>query len=244
MKTRQTRHAGRSRPRSRSAPAPRRAQEVVAEAPSFPAAAGDDPGAGVQSVVREDRQGIRRQDQVPDLSGDAARRHAAAALRPGDATAWPTSCGRCRRTRRAASSSRRCSSCRSWRRTPRSGSPALWDFVQKNSLDEFKGVKVLGAAPARRLAAALHEQAGEDPRGAEGTQGARADAHRHQVPDGARRRAGADAGAAGAGVAVEGRDRRRDGAVGGRAGDQAAGDHEVSPRHGAPACRGCRTRSS
>ena len=42
------------------------------------------------------------------------------------------------------------------------GSPALWEYVQKNSLDEFKGVKLLAHARARRLAAALLEQAREE----------------------------------------------------------------------------------
>ena len=78
------------------------------------------------------------------------------------------------------------------------GSPALWEYVQKNSLDEFKGVKVLALHVHDGVAAALHEQARDQHGRAQGAQGARADADRHQVPDRARRGARADAGAAGA----------------------------------------------
>ena len=124
------------------------------------------------------------------------------------------------------------------------GSPALWDYVQKNSLDEFKGVKVLALHLHDGCADALREQAGDQSRGVQRPEGARADADRLQVPHGARRDRRADAAAAGAGIDVEGRDRRRDGAVGRRAADQAAGDREVPPRQRRRACRGCRTRSS
>ena len=124
------------------------------------------------------------------------------------------------------------------------GSPALWEYVQKNSLDEFKGAKLLamhlhdGALLhfSNKQVKTMDELKGLKVRGP-----TRIGA---QVPDGAGRGARADAAAAGARVDIEGRHRRRDGAVGRRAADQAAGDRQVPPRHGGRRRRGCRTRSS
>ena len=68
------------RPRS---PCPRRAGGH-AQGPPLLAAGGDAAVDAARAVVRQDRQGFGQPDEVPDLPGDAARRHAAAAHRPGE----------------------------------------------------------------------------------------------------------------------------------------------------------------
>ena len=111
-------------------------------------------------------------------------------------------------------SSPRCSSCRSWRRTPRPAARRCGSTCRRTRMDEFRGVKLLAAARARRLAVPFHRQAGDDSRRPEGPQGARADAHRHQVPDRARRMPVQMPVPQVPESLSQGRDRRRDGAVG------------------------------
>ena len=124
------------------------------------------------------------------------------------------------------------------------GSPALWEYVQKNSLDEFKGVKLLAMHLhdgsllhfANKRVTNLDELKGLKVRaptriGTKFLTAIGAVPVQMPVPQVTE-------------SLSEGRDRRRDGAVGGRAGDQAAGGHEVPPRHGAGRRPRCRTRSS
>ena len=42
------------------------------------------------------------------------------------------------------------------------GSPALWEYIQKNSLDEFKGTKLILAHVHDGIVAALRPQGGQD----------------------------------------------------------------------------------
>ena len=177
---------------------------------------------------------------IPRCSSAARRRNCSTRRR----TASSTSSGRSRPTRRGASSSPRSSSCRissrarrpaarrcgstsrriRWTnsRAPSSSSPTFTTARSCTSptrrvktLEDLKGLKV--RAPTR----ICDEGAG-----------------------GARRRAGADAGAAGARGDVEGRRRRRVAAVGGRAGaqDRTRSRRRTPTRR--PGSRRCRTRSS
>ena len=113
------------------------------------------------------------------------------------------------------------------------GSPALWEYVQKNSLDEFKGVKVLALHLhdgsllhfSNKRVTNMDELKGLKVRAPTriGTKFLTAiGAVPVQMPVPQVTESLAKVG-----------DRRRDGAVGGRAGAQAAGSHEVPPRHGA-----------
>ena len=54
------------------------------------------------------------------------------------------------------------------------GSPALWEYIQKNSLDEFKGTKLILAHVHDGAVLHFASQAGEDAGGPEGAEGARA----------------------------------------------------------------------
>ena len=55
-----------------------------AQGPSFLGADGDAAVDAADAVVRQDREGLEQPDEMPDLSGDAARRRAAAAHPAGD----------------------------------------------------------------------------------------------------------------------------------------------------------------
>ena len=63
---------------------PAAAQEVTLEGPPFLGADGDAAVDAAHAMVRQDREGFEQPDEMPDLSGDAARRRAAAAHPAGD----------------------------------------------------------------------------------------------------------------------------------------------------------------
>ncbi len=110
------------------------------------------------------------------------------------------------------------------------GSPALWEYVQKNSLDEFKGTKLILTHVHDGAQLHFTEKTVKTLEDLKGLKVRAPDADRDQGAGGARCRAGADAGAAGARGDVEGCGRRRVAAMGGGAGVEDRRDCEDAHR--------------
>ena len=81
---------------------PAAAQEVTLKVHHFWAPTAMPPSMLLGPWCDQDREGFEQPDEMPDLSGDAARRRAAAAHPAGQWTASPTSSGRFPATRRVA----------------------------------------------------------------------------------------------------------------------------------------------
>ena len=169
-----------------------------------------------QAVDGEGREGIRRPHQVRGLPGDAARRHAGAALRPG-----------ARRRRR-----RRLDAARQHRRAlpaDRGVRAAVHHDQRRGDVEGVLGVhpdagarRVQGdagdrAARARPGHVPFGDQADQVAGRPEGHEGARPDAPGHQAARRARRDAGRHAAAADPRRALQGHDRRLRDPVGSRA---------------------------
>ena len=106
-------------------------------------------------------------------------------------------------------------------------SRALWDYVQAYARPNSRTSSRSPSTCTDEACSTCQRQADQDAGRLEGPEAARADAPDQQDAGRAGRHSGRDARAAGGRVAVQGRDRRRGDALGGRALDQGAGDRQV-----------------
>jgi hypothetical protein len=153
--------------------------------------------------VRQDRQGVEQSPEVPALPVDAARRHAAAAVRAGARRRGrhrldiarlhrgPLPVGRGVRAAVHDAEPRR----------HEQGGVGLRGTVRSQRV---QGRQAAGLPRARRRRVPHDEQADQDRRRPEGPEAARADAPDQQVPGRARRHAGEHAGAPGGRRPVQG----------------------------------------
>ena len=174
---------------------------------------------------------LGRQAQDRHLPVHAARRHAAAALRPGARRRRRHRLDAARIDRRAASRRPRCSSCRSSARAAASSMRR-----RRRSIADANLAKETSRHQAAEL---LVARPWPDPRqqgrcktmdDLKGLKLRSPNAARRRGPEGARRHGRPHADPAGAREPRAARDRRRGGAVGGGAGDQAARAGEVPHR--------------